>query len=50
VVASAGRDSEEVVTASFDLDEIAGFRAAWGLFRDRRPELYGALGTLDGRP
>jgi N-carbamoylputrescine amidase len=49
VVASAGRDSEEVVTASFDLDEIAGFRAAWGLFRDRRPDLYGALGTLDGR-
>jgi N-carbamoylputrescine amidase len=50
VVASAGRDSEEVVTACFDLDEIAGFRAAWGLFRDRRPELYGALRTLDGRP
>ncbi len=22
--------------------------AAWGLFRDRRPELYGALMTLDG--
>jgi N-carbamoylputrescine amidase len=50
VVASAGRDSEEVVTASFDLAEIAGFRAAWGLVRARRPELYGALGTLDGRP
>jgi N-carbamoylputrescine amidase len=23
-------------------------RAAWGLFRDRRPELYGALATADG--
>jgi N-carbamoylputrescine amidase len=48
VVAAAGRDREEVATATFDLDAIAGFRAAWGLFRDRRPELYGILGTLDG--
>ena len=31
-----------------DLDEVAALRASWGLFRDRRPELYGALGTLDG--
>lgn len=23
--------------------------ARWGVFRDRRPELYGALVTLDGR-
>jgi len=23
-------------------------RAAWGLFRDRRPDLYGAITTLDG--
>jgi hypothetical protein len=23
-------------------------RAAWGFFRDRRPELYGALATADG--
>jgi N-carbamoylputrescine amidase len=38
-----------VLTATFDLDAIAENRAAWGLFRDRRPELYGPLRTLDGR-
>ncbi|KAK2077024.1 hypothetical protein QBZ16_005252 [Prototheca wickerhamii] len=44
-------DPEQVegfVTASFDLDEIRTARASWGLFRDRRPELYGAIRTLDG--
>jgi len=37
------------VTATFDLDALAAQRAAWGLFRDRRPALYGPLLTLDGR-
>ena len=32
----------------FDLDAIATQRAGWGLFRDRRPELYGALLSADG--
>jgi N-carbamoylputrescine amidase len=27
---------------------LAALRSSWGLFRDRRPELYGALLTLDG--
>ena len=44
-----GRDEEGVVIARFDLDQLARTRAAWGFFRDRRPELYGALGTADGR-
>ncbi|TCT13248.1 N-carbamoylputrescine amidase [Tepidamorphus gemmatus] len=48
-VAEADRTSETVLTASFDLDDIAGRRAAWGIFRDRRPDLYGPLMTLDGR-
>ncbi|WP_029059133.1 N-carbamoylputrescine amidase [Stappia stellulata] len=47
-VAEADRTSETVLTASFDLDEIAALRAGWGVFRDRRPELYGPLTTLDG--
>ena len=34
---------------SFDLDEIGALRRSWGVFRDRRPELYGALLTLDGK-
>lgn len=37
----AGR--EGVATATFDLDAIAKSRAAFGFFRDRRPDLYGAL-------
>jgi len=48
VVAKAGRDREEVYVASFDLAAIDRFRRAWGLLRDRRPELYGALATFDG--
>jgi len=46
--AEAGRAEETVLTASFDLEELRATRAAWGLFRDRRPELYGPLLTLDG--
>lgn len=48
LVATTDRASENVLTAAFDLDELAGSRAGFGLFRDRRPDLYGALGTLDG--
>jgi N-carbamoylputrescine amidase len=40
---------EGVITATFDLDALAKSRAAWGLFRDRRPDLYLPLLTLDGR-
>jgi N-carbamoylputrescine amidase len=48
LVAQAGRDAEEVLVARFDLDAIRAQRASWGLFRDRRPELYGAVLTYDG--
>lgn len=48
IVAQAGRDEEAVLTATFDLDGIQAMRASWGVFRDRRPDLYGALQTLDG--
>ena len=47
-VAEAGADRQEVITASFDLEAIRAARASWGLFRDRRPDLYGPLLTLDG--
>jgi N-carbamoylputrescine amidase len=47
-VAEADRRSENVLTATFDLDAIEAQRRAWGLFRDRRPELYAPLLTLDG--
>jgi N-carbamoylputrescine amidase len=47
IVAELDRDEEGVITASFDLDEIAILRGSWGLFRDRRPDLYHAI-TADG--
>lgn len=47
-IAEADRTTETVLTATFDLDAIAKQRAAWGLFRDRRPELYTPLLTMDG--
>ena len=48
VVKQADRTHESILTASFDLDAIRDYRAAWGVFRDRRPELYGPIMTLDG--
>ena len=47
-VAEAGRDDEAVLIASFDLDDLRTMRNSWGLFRDRRPDLYRPLLTLDG--
>lgn len=48
-VAEADRATETVLLASFDLDAIAHQRRSWGVFRDRRPELYGRIATFDGR-
>lgn len=49
ILADAGRDREAIVTATVDLDAIATARNSWGMFRDRRPELYGPLLSLDGK-
>jgi N-carbamoylputrescine amidase len=48
-VAEAGESGDAVLTASFDLEEVAQLRDNWFVFRDRRPELYGPLLTLHGR-
>lgn len=48
MVARAGSSGEAVVTASFDLAANRIQRANWGVFRDRRPDLYAPLLTLDG--
>jgi N-carbamoylputrescine amidase len=37
-----------VILASFDVEQNRRQRVAWGVFRDRRPELYGDILTLDG--
>lgn len=47
IVAELGRE-EGFVTAKFDFGAIAKARASWGLFRDRRPDLYRAIITSDG--
>ena len=38
-------EKQGVITAEFDLDAIAQKRREWGVFRDRRPEMYGTLLT-----
>jgi N-carbamoylputrescine amidase len=47
-VAEADEQSEAVLLAQFDLAGIAELRDNWFVFRDRRPELYAALTSLDG--
>jgi len=48
LVAQADRSQETVLLAEFELDAIAQRRSFWGLFRDRRPALYGTLASSDG--
>ncbi|KQM61814.1 MULTISPECIES: N-carbamoylputrescine amidase [unclassified Sphingomonas] len=43
IVAELDREEEGVITATFDLDRVKRHRAAFGFFRDRRPDLYGRL-------
>lgn len=40
LVASFDRAEEGVLVHAFDLDFLETHRAAWGFFRDRRPDLY----------
>ena len=44
-IAEANRTDETVLVAEFDLDAIALKRRQWGVFRDRRPEMYQTLLT-----
>lgn len=39
----APRDAEAVLLQTYDLDALLESRSSWGLFRDRRPEYYGAI-------
>lgn len=43
ILAELDREEEGVITATLDLDRVKRHRAAFGFFRDRRPELYGRL-------
>ncbi len=48
-LSEADRQSESILYADLDLAAARRFRAGFGFFRDRRPELYRPLLTLDGR-
>ena len=45
-LAEAGRDEETILYADIDLNAVAAARSAWGVFRDRRPDLYQSLQSL----
>jgi len=47
-IVEAGREEETVLIAEFDLDKASEQRIEWGIFRDRRPDLYKAILTYDG--
>ena len=47
-IAEGSRDREEVLIGKINLSEAETLRNVWGVFRDRRPELYKGLLNLDG--
>jgi len=49
MVVEANRTDETVLTATFNLDEIRKMRDSFHLFRDRRPEHYRGILSIDGK-
>ncbi len=49
IMAEANDTQETILIADCDLEKARTFRASFGFFRDRRPELYESLLTLDGK-
>jgi len=47
-VAEASRTEETVLVATFDLEQLETQRLEWGIFRDRRPDLYSLISSYDG--
>jgi len=48
-VAEAPEEGDAVLVHEFDLEATRELRDNWFVFRDRRPDLYGSLASLDGR-
>ncbi|EZH76571.1 carbon-nitrogen hydrolase [Ectopseudomonas composti] len=48
-VEELNQTEEGILLHSFDLTALEKVRTAWGVFRDRRPNLYWPLSTLDGK-
>jgi N-carbamoylputrescine amidase len=49
-VAEAGEEGDAILDTTFDLNQTSQLRDNWFVFRDRRPELYGPIVSLDGAP
>jgi N-carbamoylputrescine amidase len=47
-IMEANREEETVLVSEFDLDALESQRIEWGIFRDRRPELYRLIASYDG--
>lgn len=47
-IVEANRTEETVLVAEFDLDQLEIQRIEWGIFRDRRPDLYKIITSYDG--
>jgi N-carbamoylputrescine amidase len=47
-IVEADRNKETVLVAEFDLDQLETQRIEWGIFRDRRPDLYKIITSYDG--
>ena len=47
-IIEANRTEETVLVAEFDLDQLEIQRTEWGIFRDRRPDLYKIITSYDG--
>lgn len=48
LVECADRTSDAVLLHTFDLDELRDMRLSWGVFRDRRSEMYGRIAGISG--
>jgi len=49
IINEASKDKEEIILADIDTEEDHLFRRNWGLFRDRRTDLYKEILTLEGK-
>ena len=47
-IVEANRTEETVLVTEFDLDQLETQRIEWGIFRDRRPDLYKIIASYDG--
>lgn len=47
-IVKEAKDGSDIISSTVNVERNRATRASWGLFRDRRPELYTVLKTKDG--